>query len=103
MEKSGKLKKGLLKILSHLHPNELLLRTFPEAGVNSSSFCRIEYGTQQYRKSVFLAGETNYGLAVGSWGKRQKVLVLHTRELKAKLNHEKNVSEIKFSFKQNSI
>ena len=46
------------------------LRTFPNVGVNSSSseVCRIEYKPQQYWKSVFLAGETNYGLAVGGFG-----------------------------------
>ena len=85
MEKSGKLRKGLHKILSHLHPNELL-RTFPEAGVNSSSSgaCRIEYKIRpQYWKNVFLAGETNYGLALGGLGKRQEVLEVHTRELTA--------------------
>ena len=91
MEKSGKLRKGLHKILSHLHPNELL-RTFPEAGVNSSSSAELDTkSNNNIGKVYFWQGRQIMGWHLGVGGKGRKCWKCTPGNSQPQPNHEQNL------------
>ena len=99
MEKSGKLRKGLHKILSHLHPNELL-RTFPEAGVNSSSSAELNTkSNNNIGKVYFWQGRQIMGWHLGVGGKGRKCWKCTPGSSQQQPNHEQIFEREKtFSF-----